>query len=140
MRIRIDHFEPQLQRPAWSPPCYAPGVASAEAPTTGERDRHVEYKGFEIVVRPEYVVIGDDPMGDVIPGFAAEICKRDGLQDDPYGRVMWDYPFGAAESHMQAATEGEVVEMAKAFIDAGGKRGGDPFASRKDIDEEDQAQ
>ena len=79
----------------------------------------MEYKGFEIVVRPEYVVIGDDPMGDVIPGFAAEICKRDGLQDDPYGRVMWDYPFGAAESHMQAATEGEVVEMAKAFIDAG---------------------
>jgi hypothetical protein len=35
---------------------------------------------------------------------------------------MWDYPFGVAGSRMQAATEVEAVEMAKAFIDAGGKR------------------
>jgi len=99
------------------------------------RDRRVEYKGFEIVVRPEYVVLGNDPMGAVTPGFAAEVCKRDSVQDDPDGRVMWDYPFGVAESHMQAATEDEVVEMAKAFIDAGGKRGGDLFAPRRDTGE-----
>jgi hypothetical protein len=95
----------------------------------------MEYKGFEIVVRPDYVVLGEDPMGAVVPGFVAEVCKRDVLQDDPDGRVMWDYPFGAAESRMQGATEDDVVEAAKAFIDAGGRRGGDAFAPRRDVDD-----
>ena len=82
----------------------------------------MEYKGFEIVVRPEDVVIGDDPMGPVVPGFVAEVCKKDAVQDDPDGRLMWDYPYGLSESLMQGATEDEVVAQAKAFIDAGGKR------------------
>ena len=87
----------------------------------------MDYKGFEIVVRPDYVVLGDDPMAAVTPGFVAEVCKRDAVQDDPDGRVMWDYPFGVAESHIEGATEDEAVEKAKAFIDAGGKRAGDEF-------------
>jgi len=81
----------------------------------------MEYKGFEIVVRPEYVVVGDDPMAAPTAGFTAEVCKKDAVQDDPDGRVMWDYPYGLSESLMQGATEDEVVEKAKAFIDAGGK-------------------
>jgi hypothetical protein len=88
----------------------------------------MEYKDFEIVVHPDYVVLGDDPMAAVTPGFVAEVCKRDVVQDDPDGRVMWDYPFGVAASHMQGATEDEVIEKAKAFIDAGGKRAHDTFA------------
>jgi hypothetical protein len=94
-----------------------------------EGDPRMEYKGFDIVVRPEYVVIGEDPMGAAVPGFVAEVCKRDAVQDDPAGRVMWDYPYGVAASHMQGATEDEVVTMAKAFIDAGGKHGRDPFST-----------
>jgi hypothetical protein len=97
----------------------------------------MEYKGFEIVVRPEYVVVGDDPMGPVTSGFAAEVCTRDAVQDDPDGRVMWDYPFGVAESRMQGATADQVVEMAKTFIDAGGKRAHDAFAPRQDPGESD---
>ncbi len=103
-----------------------------------EREPRMEYKGFEIVVRPEYVVVGADPMGAVTSGFAAEVCTRDAVQDDPDGRVMWDYPFGVAEARMQGATEGEVVTMAKAFIDAGGKRThDDSFAPRRDAGESD---
>ncbi|HEY5468877.1 MAG TPA: hypothetical protein VIK85_07305 [Coriobacteriia bacterium] len=96
----------------------------------------MEYKGFEILVRPGYVVLGDDPMAAVEPGFTGEVCKMDAVQDDPGGRVMWDYPFGVAASHVQGATEDEVVEKAKAFIDAGGKRGHDPLASRHDESED----
>jgi hypothetical protein len=96
----------------------------------------MEYKDFEIVVRPDYVVLGDDPMGAVVPGFVAEVCKRDAVQDDPDGRVMWDYPYGVAESHMQAATEAEAVEKAKTFIDAGGKRGRDTLTPREHESEE----
>lgn len=96
----------------------------------------MEYKGFEIVVRPDYVVLGDDPMGEVVPGFTAEVCKMDAVQDDPGGRVMWDYPFGVAESHVQGATEDEVVAKAKTFIDAGGKRGHDTLTPREHQGEE----
>jgi hypothetical protein len=95
----------------------------------------MEYKGFEIVVRPDYVVLGDDPMAAVTPGFSAEVCKKDAVQDDPEGRVMWDYPFGVAESHMVGATEDEAVAKAKAFIDAGGRRVSDDFKPREDEDE-----
>ena len=119
-------------------PCYAPNAASHAAPRAREeREPRMEYKGFEIVVRPEYVVVGDDPMGAVTSGFAAEVCKRDAVQDDPDGRVMWDYPFGVAESRMQGATEDEVVGMAKAFIDAGGKRAHEAFAPHPDAGESD---
>lgn len=96
----------------------------------------MEYQGFEILVRPDYVVLGDDPMAAVTPGFTAEVCKMDAVQDDPDGRVMWDYPFGVAASHMEGATEDEVVQKAKAFIDAGGKRGHDSFEPRHDECEE----
>ena len=95
----------------------------------------MDYKGFEIVVRPDYVVLGADPMGEVSPGFVAQVCKKDAVQDDPGGRVMWDYPFGVAASHMQGATEDEAVEKAKALIDAGGKREHDTFTARHDESE-----
>jgi hypothetical protein len=81
----------------------------------------MEYKGFEIRVSPDDVVLGADPMGEVTRGFVAEVSKPDPVQDDPEGRMVLDYPFGVAASHLRGATEDEVVEMAKAFIDAGGK-------------------
>lgn len=81
----------------------------------------MEYKGFEIRVRPDYVVLGDDPMSAATNGFVAEICKKDPVQDDHDGRVMWDYPLGMSASLMEGATEDEVVQKVKAFIDAGGK-------------------
>jgi hypothetical protein len=86
----------------------------------------MEYKGFEIRVTPEHVVLGDDPMADVSDGFVAEVCKLDAVQDDPDGRLMLDFPFGMAASHLAGATEDEAVAKAKAFIDAGGKTHGDP--------------
>jgi hypothetical protein len=82
----------------------------------------MEYKGFEIRVSPEDVVLGGDPSGAVTKGYVAQVCKVDPVQDDADGRVMLDYPFGVAASHMRGASEDEVVEMAKAFIDAGGKQ------------------
>jgi hypothetical protein len=81
----------------------------------------MEYKGFEIRVRPDYVVLGEDPMAAATTGFLAEICTKDPVQDDPDGRVIWDYPLGMSASHMAGATEDEVVQKAKAFIDAGAK-------------------
>lgn len=83
----------------------------------------MDYKGFEINVRPDQVVLGDDPLGPVSDGFVAEVCKRDPIQGDPEGRVLWDYPLGVSASHMRAATEDEVIQMAKSFIDAEGKPG-----------------
>jgi hypothetical protein len=81
----------------------------------------MDYKGFEIRVSPQEVVLGEDPLGAVTDGFVAEVSKMDPVQDDPEGRLLLDYPFGVAASHLRAATEDEAVEKAKAFIDAGGK-------------------
>jgi hypothetical protein len=81
----------------------------------------MEYKGFEIVVSAEDVVVGDDPTAEPTPGFVAKVCKPDPVQGDPDGRVMWDYPYGLSASHMEGATEEEVIAKAKAFIDSGGK-------------------
>jgi hypothetical protein len=92
----------------------------------------MEYKGFEIRVRPDYVVLGDDPMAAATEGFLAEICRKDPVQDDPDGRVMWDYPLGMSASLMAGATEDEAVQKAKAFIDAGGKPTHDHPISREE--------
>lgn len=92
----------------------------------------MEYKGFEIRVQPAYVVLGDDPMGAATEGFVAEICKKDPVQDNPDGRVIWDYPLGLSASHMEGATEDEVVEKAKTFIDAGGKTKHNPVRAREE--------
>jgi hypothetical protein len=92
----------------------------------------MEYKGFEIRVHPDYVVLGDDPMAAATMGFMAEVCKKDPVQDDPDGRVMWDYPFGLSASLMEGATEDEAVEKAKAFIDAGGKTKHNPLRPREE--------
>lgn len=81
----------------------------------------MEYKGFEIRVRPDLVVLGEDPTQPATEGFVAEVCKKDPVQGDPDGREVWDYPFGVSASHMRGTSEDEVVQMAKAFIDAGGK-------------------
>lgn len=81
----------------------------------------MEYKGFEIRVRTDYVVLGNDPMVAATKGFMADVCRKDPVQNDPQGHVMWDYPFGMAASLVQGATVDEVVGKAKAFIDAGGK-------------------
>jgi hypothetical protein len=81
----------------------------------------MEYKGFEIRVHPGYVVLGDDPTAEATQGFAAQICVKDPVQDDPDGRVIWDYPLGMSSSLVQGATEDEAVQKAKDFIDAGRK-------------------
>lgn len=91
----------------------------------------MEYKGFEILVHPRFVVLGDDPMAAPTEGFAAEICKKDPVQDEPEGRVVWDYPLGMSASVLEGATEEEVVQKAKAFIDGGGKTAHD-FQRRRD--------
>jgi hypothetical protein len=90
----------------------------------------MEYKGFEIRVRSEYVVLGSDPMVAATSGFMADVCTKDPIQG-PDGRVMWDYPFGMAASLVQGATVDEVVDKAKAFIDAGGKVERDPLRPRE---------
>lgn len=92
----------------------------------------MEYKGFEIRVSTGYVVLGDDPMAAASEGFVAEVCVKDPVQDDPNGRLLLDYPLGLAASHMRGATENEVVEKAKAFIDAGGRTKHDPSELRKE--------
>ena len=80
----------------------------------------VDYKGYEIFVRQGYVVVGNDPMGEPVVGFTSDIRIPDLTQEDPDGRILYDFPFDRDESTFHALTQEEVEASAKSYIDAHG--------------------
>jgi hypothetical protein len=84
----------------------------------------MEYKGYEIFVHDGWVVLGDDPTADPVWGYTADIRQRD-AEAAGDGDVVWDYPFGLAESQSTGMTQTDAIEKAKAFIDAHSRRPSD---------------
>jgi len=81
----------------------------------------MEYKSYNIYVHDQWVVLGDDPNAEAVRGYVAQIRQRD-PEAAADGDVVWDYPFGTSEADLTGTTEAEVVEKAKAFIDARERR------------------
>jgi len=81
----------------------------------------MEYDGYEILVHDDWVVLGDDPSAEPVKGYVAQIRQRDPeLAAD--GDAVWDFPSDVASVRLTGTTEAEVIEKAKAAIDAIGKR------------------
>lgn len=83
----------------------------------------MEYAGYEICVRQGYVVLGEDPLAEPVEGFTCDIRVRDAEQNDPDGRVLYDFPFDHTKTIFSGATEAEAVAQATAYIDQHAKRG-----------------
>lgn len=77
----------------------------------------MEYKGYDIYVHDEWVVLGDDPYAEPVRGYVAQIRQPD-PEAAADGDVIWDFPFKHSECTFTGTTEAEVLEKAKASIDA----------------------
>jgi hypothetical protein len=89
----------------------------------------MEYGGYEIHVRTGWVVLGEDPTADPVEGFTADVRRPLPVQDDPDGRIVYEFPFDREDCTFRGLTEDSVIAEAKAFIDEHGKEARRPTGS-----------